>query len=382
MCARDPPRALQRVNDLELDPIELLKDAVATPSVTGEEHEMVRLLTEVLDEHGVPYEVDDMGNVLAGDLSGLILNAHLDTVPPGDGWEVTDPFDPTIRNGKLYGRGAADCKGGLAAATAAVVQGHYEEVPIGLLATVGEESSSEEDNGALHVCRTRELEARAGIVCEPTDGQVHVGDRGRITLRVTVRGRSAHASTPEMGKNPIEAATRVVEELSKMRPTEYRLPGIGIVRSDLTVTGIETDGPSNVIPEQCEMTVDYRTVPGESAEEVKRRVERAAKRAVPSGFEVSVGVKSASRATVVNVEAPVVKAAVIAARKVGLQGELDFKRGHCDIEYLVHEAGLDAVILGPSGGNIHGPDEWVKVEDVVRCARAYLTCANILPAPY
>ncbi|AAM02794.1 Predicted deacylase [Methanopyrus kandleri AV19] len=378
----NPSGALQRVNDLELDPIGLLKDAVATPSVTGEEHEMTRLLTEVLDEHGVPYEVDEMGNVLAGDLSGLVLNAHLDTVPPGDGWEVTDPFDPTIRNGKLYGRGAADCKGGLAAATAAVVQGYYEEMPMGLLATVGEESSSEEDNGTLHVCRTRELEARAGIVCEPTDGRVHVGDRGRITLRVTVRGRSAHASTPEMGKNPIEAASRVVEALSKLRPTEYRLPEIGTVRSDLTVTRIEADGPSNVIPERCEMTVDYRTVPGESTKEVKRRVERVAKRAVPSGFEVSVGIESASRATVVNVEAPVVKAAVIAARKVGLPGKLDFKRGHCDIEYLVHEAGLDAVILGPSGGNIHGPDEWVKVEDVVRCARAYLACANLLPTPH
>ncbi|WP_456482402.1 M20 family metallopeptidase [Methanopyrus sp.] len=370
------------MNDLELDPIELLKDAVATPSVTGEEHEMVRLMTEVLDEHGVPYEVDEAGNILAGDLSGLVLNAHLDTVPPGDGWEVTDPFDPVIRNGKLYGRGAADCKGGLAAATAAVVQGHYEGVPMGLLATVGEESSNEEDNGTLYVCRTRGLEARAGIVCEPTDGRVHVGDRGRVTLRVTVRGRSAHASTPEAGKNPIEAASRVVKALSELRPTEYRVPKIGTVRSDLTVTRIEADGPSNVIPERCEMTVDYRTVPGETAEEVRKRIESVAKRAVPRGFEVSVGVESASRATVVDVEAPVVKAAIIAARRAGLPGELDFKRGHCDIEYLVHEAGLDAVILGPSGGNIHGPDEWVKVEDVVRCARAYLMCANLLPTPH
>ncbi|WP_457615342.1 M20 family metallopeptidase [Methanopyrus sp.] len=369
------------MNDLELDPIEFLKDAVATPSVTGEEREMTRLLTEVLDEHGVPYEVDGMGNVLAGDLSGLVLNAHLDTVPPDDGWRVTDPFDPVIRDGRLYGRGAADCKGGLAAATAVVVQGNYDGVPIGLMATVGEESSSEEDNGTLYICKTRELRSQAGIVCEPTDGYVHVGDRGRITLRVTVRGRSAHASTPEAGRNPIEAASRIVEALSKLEPTRREIPGIGTVMSDLTVTGIKADGPSNVIPERCEITIDYRTVPEERAEEVKRRVEKTAKRIVPEEFEVSVSVKSASRATVVDVGAPVVKTAVIAARKAGLPGKLDFKRGHCDIEYIVHEAGLDAVILGPSGGNIHGPDEWVKVKDVVRCARAYLTCANLLTAP-
>ncbi len=354
----------------EVDPAELLRDLVATPSVTGREDDVRDLVVEVLDEHGVPHEVDEMGNVLAGERGGVLLNAHMDTVPAGDGWTVTDPYEPRVVGGRLYGRGAADCKGGLAAAVSAVVEANYEGLPLCLLATVGEESPREDDNGTLHACR-RGLDALGGIVCEPTDEEVHVGDRGRITLEVVIRGESAHASTPEKGRNPIEAAARVVEELSRLAPSRCRVRGVGRVESSLSVTRIEAGGPSNVIPDECRLTVDYRAIPGDSVEEVRDRVERAARRAAP-GFDVEVKVRSASRATAVDPDSRVVRWVVEAAREEGLEGELGFKLGHCDIEYLVHEAGLDSVIFGPRGGNIHGPDEWVDVESVRRCARVYL----------
>ncbi len=358
------------MNRMEVDPEGLLRDLVATPSVTGREEEVRRLIVEVLEEHGVPYEVDGMGNVLAGDLSGVVLNAHMDTVPAGDGWRVTDPYEPRTVGGRLYGRGAADCKGGLAAAVSAVVEARYEGLPLGLLATVGEESPSEEDNGTLYACR-RGLDALGGIVCEPTDGEVHVGDRGRITLEVVIRGRSAHASQPERGKNPIEAAAKVVEELSRLEPSRRRVRGVGRVESSLSVTRIEADGPSNVIPNECRLTVDYRSIPGDTPDSVRRRVERAARRAAP-GYEVEVLVRHASRATAVDADSRVVRWVVREVRREGMEGRIGFKLGHCDIEYLVHEAGVDSVIFGPKGGNIHGPDEWVDVESVRRCARVYL----------
>ncbi len=365
----------------EPDPVALLKDLISVRSPTGEEDEVRAMIEEFLRDHGVPYEVDDFGNVLAGTWGGLLLNAHMDTVPGGEGWRITEPYDPRIVSGRVYGRGAADCKGGLAAALVAVVRAHEEGIPLSLLATVGEESPREEDNGTLHACREG-LDAAAAVVCEPTDGHVNVGDRGRVTLEVRITGESAHASKPQEGRNPIEAAADAVEAISSMDTERLEVPGVGEVRSDVTVTGIEAGGPSNVIPHECTLTVDYRTVPGETPEDVRKAVEKEVVRSVDGKYDVEVRVKSASRATVVDTDSFIVKAARRAARAAGLPGGLRFKMGHCDIDYLVHEAGLDAVILGPKGGNIHGPDEWVSVESVRRCAEAYLKCAKIMfPTP-
>lgn len=238
---------------------EFHRKAIETPSHEGVE-EMRELLVETLSKENHPPEVDQKGNVVANrgtaDSSGthLILNTHIDTVPPHVSYERDGD---TVR-----GRGACDAKGPLAAMIDAFCSADVDDGKLTLAITSDEETSQ---FGGAYLGDT--LTADGYIVGEPTGLDVCPAARGNFGGQVTVFGESAHASDPTEGINPLRAVGTLIEALEQYDkhcgPGEHDVLG----SPTLAPTRIEGGGPLNRTPSDCTVSFDRRTVPPETIDE-------------------------------------------------------------------------------------------------------------------
>ena len=195
---------------------------------------------------------------------GLLLGGHMDVVPAGDesAWS-TPPFEAVVKGGRLYGRGAADMKTGLAAILKAIEATSKVKMRRGLLfvATAGEEVGFD----GLKALYARKLipegAAKLGVMAEPTRLRPVRGHKGLADFRITVRGRSGHASRPELGVNAIEKCASVVEALSAWSRSLGKGPDTDLGSTLATPTVVRGGTKSNVIPDSCELIVDSRWVP-------------------------------------------------------------------------------------------------------------------------
>jgi len=195
---------------------------------------------------------------------GLLLGGHMDVVPAGDesAWS-SPPFDGVVKGGRLYGRGAADMKTGLAAILKAIEATSNGKMRRGLLfvATAGEEVGFD----GLKALYSRKLipegGARLGIMGEPTSLRPIRAHKGLADFRITIRGRSGHASKPELGVNAIEECARVIEAISAWSLSLRKAPDRDLGSTIATPTVIKGGTKSNVIPDSCELIVDTRWVP-------------------------------------------------------------------------------------------------------------------------
>ncbi|EMA35477.1 M20 family metallopeptidase [Halococcus hamelinensis] len=246
----------------DFDPRGFLERAVETPSHENVD-EMRSFLRETLCEHDVEPTVDDAGNVTAtrtGDSDGphIVLNTHIDTVAP---------HVPPSRDGDiLSGRGSCDAKGPLAAMLAAFFDSDPDDGRVTLAITPDEEVYS---TGAAALVPELDLDPERGdavIVGEPTGLDVCTAAKGRFEGRIELRGESAHAAEPESGTNAIPLAARAIEALSGFddRPDGLDAhPDLGA--PTLTPTVIEGGDATNQVAGACEVVLDRRSVPPETA---------------------------------------------------------------------------------------------------------------------
>jgi acetylornithine deacetylase ArgE len=196
---------------------------------------------------------------------GLLLAGHIDVVPPGESsaWS-SPPFEGKVREGKLFGRGAADMKGGLAAMLVAMGSVGRKKLKRSLtfVATAGEEVGFDGLRAMASAGKLEGVAARCGVVGEPTDMKVVRGHRGSVTCKIVIHGRSAHASEPSLGINSIEKATAFIEGLGPLRKELSRPVDDDLGRTIITPTVISGGTKSNVIPDSCQLTIDSRTIPG------------------------------------------------------------------------------------------------------------------------
>jgi acetylornithine deacetylase ArgE len=247
-------------------------DTVCPP---GNEEPCARFIGDYLKEmrvEGAHVEVhrfaSGRANVVAtfpGDSPGLLLAGHMDVVSVGDAsaWS-SPPFEGKQRNGRLYGRGAADMKGGLAAMLMAIGSFKRKKLKrsLSFVATAGEEAGLDGLRALISSKKIEEVKARCGVVGEPTDMKVVRAHRGSIACKVTLHGRSAHASDPSLGINSIEKAVAFIEKLGPLRRELSKGFDPDLGRTILTPTVITGGTKSNVIPASCELTLDARTIPG------------------------------------------------------------------------------------------------------------------------
>ncbi|GBC71348.1 Acetylornithine deacetylase [Candidatus Calditenuaceae archaeon HR02] len=211
--------------------------------------------------------------------AGLLLSGHLDVVPAGDPtlWD-TPAFEPKIREGRLYGRGAADMKGGVAAMVKAIETFKNKELERGIIfvATAGEEMGFDGLKALIRDGKLKDNDALYGVIGEPTELRPVRAHKGGTIFKITFHGRSAHSSRPDLGINAIENAAHFIVELINMRKRlgEIQDPDLGA--SVLSTTIIEGGIKENVIPESCQVVVDCRRIPSHSREYIYSKLEELA----------------------------------------------------------------------------------------------------------
>ena len=259
--------------------VDFARRAIQTPSPSGNEGEMASLVRHEMEHVGFDdVWVDDAGSVVgalrgAGSGRRVLFNSHLDQVAEGDPavWPHP-PFAGVIVDGVLYGRGASDLKGALAAqvylAAALRAAGLRPAGDVFVAAVVLEEVGG---FGTEWLCRT--LPVDVCVLGEPTGNELRRGHRGRAVVEVTFTGRSVHASVPNRGGNPHFALARFVERLGGLSlPPDAVFGG-----SSLAPTVILSDQPSaNVTPGTLTLLLDYRSLPGEDVSGTVERIRELA----------------------------------------------------------------------------------------------------------
>jgi succinyl-diaminopimelate desuccinylase len=319
--------------------------------------------------------------VVDGGLPGptLMFEGHTDVVTEGDraAWSH-DPFGGEIVGGRLYGRGAADMKGGLAAmlfaAAALAAEGPFPGRL--LLAALADEE------GLMlgvkdFVARGHAAGVAAAVVCEPEGGEVCVAQKGALRLGVEARGRMAHGAMPDQGLNPIPplaafaAACRRLEADLQASAGRHELLGLPYITP--TVIRAGSADQLNVIPDQAWLGLDVRTTPAVDHERLVLHLRAAA------GEGLTLSVIEDRPATETPADHPVVQAVVEGHRRVhGTAPQLGGVPGATDGTILSRDAGLPIVTYGPGGKWIaHQADEYVEVEELLQAAEVYLEAARL-----
>jgi acetylornithine deacetylase len=344
------------------------------PGAPGE-GDAARLLAGVLDAWGLRVELHDAAphrpNVVArvGAPGGpvLMFNGHLDVVGT-DGMSHA-PFDAEERDGRIYGRGAADMKAGVAAmcAAAALAGPDLTRGELVVAAVVDEEYASRGTRALV----AQGVTADAAVVTEPTGLALMPAHRGFLWIQLVFHGRAAHGSRYEVGVDAIRHAGLVLAELDALDagPLVRRThPLLG--HASLHAAFIEGGLGMSTYPDRCELKIERRTLPGESPAAVMAEVEAACARvrARHADLRVELSLVLAQSPSDVDVQAPVARAVRDALHAQAIPVRVEGMSAWTDCAVL-NEAGIPAVCFGP--GDIalaHGPEEFVEVEEIRQAA--------------
>jgi putative selenium metabolism hydrolase len=357
--------------------VSFLQRLIQTPSLPGEEGALARLVVAEMQSLGYDHaEIDGMGNVVglvrgSGDAAPLVFNTHLDHVDVGDAarWPHP-PFGGVIHDGRVWGRGAVDIKGPLAAQVLGVASLLGERPPGDVLVTA---VVQEESGGVGARALAGRLPPSLMVVGEPSSNQVRRGHRGRTEILVHLIGRSVHASVPARGLNPLISLGRFLARVEEVERVEH--PELG--RSSVAPTLLRTDQTSaNVVPGEVWLACDWRNVPGEAPESARRALERLAIETADPGVGVDVTIptqplvtwtgrsmdtSAAHPAYLLPAAHPAVVAACALAAECGADGHVGVWRFATDGSHF-YEAGFTPVGFGPGDeGLAHTVDEHIEI---------------------
>jgi acetylornithine deacetylase len=374
----------------------LLSDLVAIPSVNPMgrplsgpgflEAGMSDFLEGWFRERGIPCERQTVSpgrdNLIARYESPhgrrtVLFDAHQDTVPT-DGMTI-DPFAAEIREGRLYGRGACDIKGGMAAmliALARLVRERPEgSASVVMACTVDEEFTH---TGSSHLA-TSPHGADVAVVAEPTMLNLVTRHKGAIRWKIRTRGVACHSSTPDLGRNAIYRMAAVVDALAGHAEELARSSDAILGPPTLSVGRIEGGQSVNVVPDRCEIEIDRRVIPGEVPLECLARVEVLLRRRL-------------GEVDWIEFLPPWVNMPALAPGESGQGGWIDVARGAVakaigripeimGVPYgtdagPLGASGLPCLVLGPGDiGQAHTKDEWVELDQVRAAVDAYYQIA-------
>lgn len=315
----------------------------------------------------------------------LMFEGHTDVVTEGDlsAWSF-DPYGAELREGRIHGRGSADMKSGVAAmihATRALQLAGPFPGRVVVAALVDEEGMM---LGAKHFARTPlAAEVDGVIVCEPEAGEVCAAAKGAIRIRLDVHGVMAHGAMPQHGRNPLPVVADILTGVERLERSLQERHGehdlLGWCYLTPTVLAAGNLDQINVIPAAATVALDVRTVPGVEHDEVVAAVRRLAEKACRSrDLTVEVTVVDDRPPVDTPLDHPVV-VALAAAHEAVAGGPARFGGvpGATDGTILTRDAGLATVVYGPGGKWIaHQADEFVEVDDVLRCTYVYAEAAR------
>ena len=278
--------------------VDFLQRLIQTPSLPGEEGAIAQLVMTEMDKLGYD-EVfsDEAGNVIGcirgnGDAQPVMLNTHLDHVDVGEhnAWPHP-PFGAEIHDDRIWGRGAVDIKGPLAAQVYGAARLKSKGLtPPGDVYVSGVVYEEIGGLGARHLAT--HLPPMLIVIGEPSNNELRRGHRGRLELQLHVKGKSVHASRPRIGVNPLEVVSKFILLLGGLEMAE----DVDLGRSTVVPTLLKTDQiSSNVVPGEVWLTLDWRNVPNESEEEVIEKLNRLAQQCLIPGASASVYIPTEER---------------------------------------------------------------------------------------
>jgi acetylornithine deacetylase len=329
-------------------------------------------VAEWLTDAGLEVEIEEVApgrpNVVGrargrGGGSTLLLNAHMDTV----GYEGMEaPLEPRIEDGRLYGRGAYDMKGSLAA----IMVAGAEAAGAGLSGDVLVAAVADEEVYSLGAeAAARRYPCDAAIVAEPTEFRLVVAHKGFVWMEVETKGRAAHGSRPDLGEDAIVGMGQVLTGLGALAQAlldnpSHSLLGSGSVHASLISGGVEL----STYPDRCVLALERRTVPGETADVVERQI-----REIANDADV--------RTTFVREPFEVAQDELIVQSLLRHAGGPEVVGAPFWADSAVFAAaGIPTVVFGPGGEGAHAEVEWVDLAGLERCKDVYLAVAMELCA--
>lgn len=360
--------------------IEILKRLIAAKSTLEVgEIEAAKVAAEAAEKWGLEARIENWNtnraNVLVklasqGKRPGILFLTHLDVVGADKRSWHTPPFEGIEKEGRVYGRGSVDMKGGIAAAIEAM--GRLAETGTKIkgdvyLAGVGGE---ETDSAGIErfVSNISSLGKLGGIIiCEPTGLKVVTCHRGMIWVKVTTHGKSAHGSMPHIGINAIESMLAVLDHVRKMDTGPGRHPKLGT--GTISINRINAGTATNIIPDSCSAEIDVRVVPGQSTGSVfdsfRLMIDQMSEKDPKFRAELAVLKRAEALETDDSCEFVelVCKATGIAERSsVGFTTDGPWLK----------PLGVPIVVLGPGDPELcHRPDEYIEVADLEKAADFY-----------
>ena len=341
-----------------IDEVRLLRELVSIPSPSGSEEEVARHVEEMARSGGLDVRRSELGVVVevAGRTAGgtLAFVSHLDTVPPGDGWS-RDPFDPAIRDGRLYGRGSGDAKASAASMLAAAADVAARGGPSRgrLLVVLGFCEETRDTTVPRLVPMLGDVDA--AVIGEPTNLDFATAQRGVLWLDLVARGAQIHAGRADGGQ--ANAIVTLARDLLSLEGLGRGRPHAILGDPTITPTMVEAGVARNVTAPAARASLDVRTTPewthAELVAAIRERVTSEVE--VVSDLLVPCETPPGSRLVAA------ARSARPAAREYGSPTGSDW----------VWFRGVDAMKCGPgTSARSHGPDECVEVEEV-REARAF-----------
>lgn len=371
--------------------IKIAKNLVAIEghkAVDQKESEVAMHIKNILDNEGIESELDEIEenrpNVY-GRISGkekvleLMFNGHIDTVP---GFTMDyEPFKPFIKDGKLYGRGSADMKGGIAAMLCAMIAIKRSNKDLSKdLMFAGVIDEEECSKGTEHLIKNKII-PKFAVIGEPTDLNVSIAHKGMEWIEVVFHGRSTHGSRPHEGINAVYAASefnRLVfsEFMPELAKRKFDLIGNGTINVGIIKGG---DDP-NIVPDKCTVQIDRRWLPSETLESVYKEIEELAQRAVNTvGGSFEINEMREFTASMINTPHSIdkdhrlVTEALDSVKNItGKSQEAIGFPAWSDAALLSNNADSKCIILGP--GNInqaHANDEFCDIDQIVHATEIY-----------
>ena len=414
-------RVMKELNKEEL--VRLTQDLVRIPSVRREgekEEKVAHFLAHFLEEMGLDVVVETVEpgspNVIAvlhghGERPCLMFEGHMDVVTEGDvsEWKY-GPFEGKVTGGRIYGRGACDTKGNLAAAVEAVLAISRSGVPfkgkilLGIL--VDEEGLM---TGVKHFIRHGWADGvDAAIICEPEDNQICLTQKGALRVELITSGKMSHGAMPLTGLNPIPGMVSILEKIRQMEEEEIErlgkdpLLGYPSLTPTVLCAPVRGEPQLNVMPYQCKALLDIRTIPGQSHEVLKKQLEdivleeeksirasleagalREIRESLEKGlskgisFEAKLDVFEDRPWTKTSPEEPIAKAMAKAVRTLtGREPVYAGVPGATDGTFLAAWAGIPIVTTGAGKWSIpHQRNEWVSIDELYLTAQIYAASA-------
>lgn len=354
---------------------------IETTNPPGNELDLASWLADYFAQAGVEadvleYEGKHANLVLRlrgnGKRPALIFNAHMDTVPAGETPWRFPPFSGTLHDGKIYGRGAADMKGGLAAMTEAAVILAQSGVSLGgdlIIAFTYDETYGL--RGAKQLLEDGYLDgAGAIVISEPTSLDVFIAEKGALWLKCRVEGKIAHSSMPQLGQNAIWGMARFLHRIEKsltLRADPHPL----LSEPTVTVGTIRGGVAVNVVPDLCEATLDIRLLPGMDFKTVVQNVQDLGEN------QVEVEVLDWKKPVQSDPKAEIVSLSLRAVEEVtGLPRKPKGVSYYTDGSVIANRLQIPMVIIGPGDtGMSHQPNEYVEVSRLVQAVKIYLLIA-------